>query len=118
MRPALIAAAVAGLLAFGAAGSASAASFDCGKARTANERAICNDRWLNDQDVRMSQLYDIVRKLVPMGSRGAIMDEQTIWLKQRNGCGADRRCIANAYARRIGQLNAVLERRVYPQGPF
>ncbi len=119
MRPILIAASLsAGLLALGACGSASAASFDCNKARTANEKAICNDRWLNDQDVRMSQLYDIVRRLVPMGSRGAIMDDQSIWLKQRDGCGADRRCIANAYSRRIGQLNAVLEQRVYPQGPF
>ena len=99
-------------------GAASAASFDCNRARTATEHAVCADRGLNDQDVRMSQLYDIVRRLVPMGTRGAIMDDQTRWLRERNRCGGDRRCLATAYSRRIGQLNRVLEERVYSQGPF
>lgn len=116
MKPVLFVAALA--VGFLGAGAASAASFDCNRARTATEHAICSDRWLNDQDVRMSQLYDIVRRLVPMGTRGAIMDEQARWLRERNRCGADRRCIAAAYARRIGQLNRVLEERVYTQGPF
>lgn len=105
----------AGLL---GAGAASAASFDCNKARTPDEKAICADRALNDQDVRMAQLYDIVRHLVPMGTRGAIMDEQSVWLRQRRTCGANRGCIARAYVRRIAQLNRVLETRVYPNGPF
>ena len=100
------------------AGAASAASFDCNKARTPDEKAICADRALNDQDVRLAQLYDIVRHLVPMGARGAIMDEQTAWLKQRHTCGASRACIGRAYATRIAQLNRVLETRVYPNGPF
>ena len=106
---------VAGLLTAGAAG---AASFNCARAATPDERAICDDRFLNDQDVRMSQLYDIVRRLVPMGTRGAIMDEQTVWLRQRRTCGAGRACIGRAYATRIAQLNRVLETRVYPNGPF
>jgi len=105
----------AGLL---GAGAASAASFDCNRARTPDEKAICADRTLNDQDVRMAQLYDIVRHLVPMGTRGAIMDEQTVWLRQRHACGANRACIGRAYARRIAQLNRVLEERVYVNGPF
>ena len=103
---------------FLSAGAASAASFDCNKARTADEKAICADRSLNDQDVRMAQLYDIVRHLVPMGTRGAIMDEQTVWLRQRRTCGASRACIARSYATRIAQLNRVLETRVYVNGPF
>ncbi|MFZ4605411.1 MAG: lysozyme inhibitor LprI family protein [Caulobacter sp.] len=100
------------------AGAASAASFDCNKARTPDEKAICADRALNDQDVRMAQLYDIVRHLVAMGGRGAIMDDQTVWLKARRTCGANRACIGRAYTRRIAQLNSVLETRVYPNGPF
>ena len=66
----------------------------------------------------MAQLYDIVRHLVPMGTRGAIMDEQTVWLRQRHSCGAGRACIARAYVKRIAQLNKVLETRVYVNGPF
>ena len=116
MRPALFAAAVAG--AFLTASSASAASFDCGKARAPDEKAICATLSLNDQDVRMAELYRIVRKVVPMGARGAIMDDQAVWLRDRRRCGADRACLTRSYARRIGQLNAVLEERVYPNGPF
>ena len=98
--------------------AASAASFDCRRAGTATERTICGNLGLNDRDVRMAQLYDIVRRLVPMGTRGAIMDRQTVWLRERNRCGGDRTCIGQAYDRRIRELNRVLEERVYPQGPF
>ena len=106
---------VAGLLTAGAAG---AASFNCARAATPDERAICDDRFLNDQDVRMAQLYDIVRHLVPMGTRGVIMDEQSRWLRARRSCGANRACLNRSYATRIAQLNRVLETRVYNHGPF
>lgn len=107
----------AGLL-FVLAPAAQAASFDCGRARTATERAICDSRPLNDRDVRMVVLYDIVRRVVPMGMRGAQMDRQAAWLRERNRCGADRTCLTRAYDRRIGELNRLLEERVYSQGPF
>ncbi len=100
------------------AGSAGAASFDCNKARAPDEKAICADRALNDQDVRMSLLYDITRRLVPMGSRGAIMDDQQAWLRSRRTCGANKACLARSYQNRITTLNRVLEERVYPNGPF
>lgn len=116
MRPRLFAAVLAVTVL--SVGAASAASFNCARAATPDERAICDDRWLNDQDVRMSQLYDIVRRLVPMGTRGAIMDEQTRWLRARRTCGANRACLNRSYTTRIAQLNRVLETRVYPNGPF
>ncbi len=107
MRPGLLIAAVT--LAALSAGAASAASFDCGKARTSDEKAICATLSLNDQDVRMSQLYGIVRKVVPMGARGAIMDDQAVWLRDRRKCGADKACLSRSYSKRIAQLYAVLE---------
>ncbi|WGM37899.1 hypothetical protein [Caulobacter sp. NIBR1757] len=97
---------------------ASAASFDCRRAATATERTICANLGLNDRDVRMAQLYDIVRHLVPMGTRGAIMDRQAVWIRERNRCGGNVSCIGQSYDRRIRELNRVLEERVYPQGPF
>ena len=117
-RPAaaLLLAATFALTAF-AALPAAAASFDCAKARKADERAICANRDLNDQDVRMDQLYGITRHLVPMGGRGAIMDDQRAWLKSRASCGANRACLARGYDNRIRQLNTVMD-RVYRQGPF
>lgn len=96
---------------------ASAASFDCRKARSSDERAICANRDLNDQDVRMGQLYDITRHLVPMGGRGAIMDDQRAWLSARKSCGGNQACLARSYDQRIRQLNTVMD-RVYSQGPF
>lgn len=96
---------------------AAAASFDCAKARKADERAICANRALNDQDVRMDQLYGITRHLVPMGGSGAIMDDQRAWLKSRAACGGARACLARRYDDRIRQLNTVMD-RVYRQGPF
>lgn len=96
---------------------ASAASFDCGKARAADERAICANRALNDQDVRVDQLYGITRHLVPMGGRDAIIGEQRAWLRSRHACGANTACLAKSYDRRLAELNRVME-RVYQQGPF
>ena len=99
------------------AAPAAAASFDCRKARTADETAICANRDLNDQDVRLDQLYGITRHLVPMGGRGAIMDDQRDWLQARKRCGANQSCLAKSYDGRIRQLNTVMD-RVYSQGPF
>ena len=99
------------------AAPASAASFDCRKARSSDEKAVCANRDLNDQDVRMDQLYGITRHLVPMGGRGAIMDDQRAWLQARKNCGGNQACLARSYDNRIRQLNTVMD-RVYSQGPF
>jgi uncharacterized protein len=53
-----------------------AASFDCAKAETADEKAVCADRQLNDEDVEMSVLYSQLRPLLGMGARGDLDDEQ------------------------------------------
>ena len=112
----VLTAACAGVFAMGAT-PAAAASFDCRKARAADEKAICANRDLNDQDVRMDQLYGITRHLVPMGGRDAIMGEQRAWLKSRHACGANKACLARSYDRRLAELNRVMQ-RVYQQGPF
>jgi uncharacterized protein len=98
-------------------GAAQAASFDCNRARTADEKAICANRPLNDKDVRMVLLFDITQRLVPMGSRDAIRDSQRAWLVQRRTCGASLACLNTAYDRRIAALNRVMD-RVYSAGPF
>ncbi|VTL96972.1 Uncharacterized protein conserved in bacteria, putative lipoprotein [Pseudomonas aeruginosa] len=45
---------------------AHAASFDCEKATRADEKAICANRALNDQDVEMSVKYRFLRGLFAM----------------------------------------------------
>ena len=99
------------------AGSASAASFDCNQARSPDEKAICADLALNDKDVRMALLYDINRKTLAMGGRGALQDAQGRWLRDRRGCGPNRACLNRAYDRRLGELERSME-RIYRNGPF
>ena len=106
------------LLALAGTSSASAASFDCGRARAADERAICASRALNDRDVAMALLYGLDRKFLAMGGRGALIDQQSAWLRERRACGSDRACLMRVYDRRIGELRSVIDRQVVTRGPF
>ena len=96
---------------------AQAASFDCARARTADEKAICAYRPLNDKDVRMAQLYEINRKTLAMGGRGALEDRQRAWLRDRRTCGGKRVCLNRSYDQRLGELERGLD-RIYRAGPF
>jgi uncharacterized protein len=97
--------------------SAGAASFDCSKAETADEKAVCADRKLNDEDVEMAVLYTQLKPLLGMGARGDMEDEQVVWLKRRAACGADRACLSKAYQERVQQLRGGFE-ALAKRGPF
>ena len=100
-----------------AGGAAHAASFDCLKATSPDERAICADRSLNDQDVRMGLLYELTQHLVPMGTRDNMKGEQRQFLIDRRACGARKMCLNALYVNRLGVLGAVMT-RVEQNGPF
>ncbi|XID74694.1 lysozyme inhibitor LprI family protein [Alkanindiges sp. WGS2144] len=97
---------------------AQAASFDCQKAQLSAEKAVCANRSLSDQDVKLATTFNILTHLLPMGGRDALRDEQHVWLKQRNACGQRTACIATAYQNRQTQLDKLLQERVYSHGPF
>jgi uncharacterized protein len=97
--------------------SAGAASFDCAKAEAADEKAVCADRQLNDEDVEMAVLYTQLKPLLGMGARGDMEDEQAAWLKRRAACGADRACLGKAYHDRIQQFRGGFE-ALSKRGPF
>lgn len=94
-----------------------AASFDCSKAATADEHAICRSCVLQQRDVEMATLYGVVRHLVAMGERGVIQDQQTAWLARRRRCGSNEACLLQVYRDRIASLRQAL-RRIYRRGPF
>jgi uncharacterized protein len=96
---------------------ADAASFDCAKAKSPDEKVICTDQEMNDQDVEMSVTYNLLKRLVTMGARGEIEASQMAWLKRRGACGADRACLSKAYADRLLQLRTSFEELVQ-RGPF
>ncbi|WP_237385734.1 lysozyme inhibitor LprI family protein [Xenorhabdus sp. Sc-CR9] len=84
-----------------------AASFDCAKAKTPDEKAICSSPKLNDLDVEMSVKYHFLRGLFAMGVSGEMYDNQTTWLKQRQKCKGDTACLMQSYHQRIKQLDTL-----------
>lgn len=88
-----------------------AASFDCTKTDLkADEKAICDNRALNDLDVKMVTTFELISGLLPMGNRGELQDQQTTWLKTRQSCNANNDCIAKAYEARLKALMGVYEK--------
>lgn len=97
--------------------TSSAASFNCQRALSKTEHAICAERVLNDADVQMATTYNIVRRLVPMGNRSLIQTEQVKWLNLRDQCQDSVECLKNLYQMRQQRLDLHLD-RIYKQGPF
>lgn len=96
---------------------AAAASFDCSKATAADERAVCASQTLSDEDVRMVTLYDVAVKLVGMGVRGDLRDQQRAFLAARASCGADAACIAGLYEQRVASLQKIID-DIAARGPY
>lgn len=95
-----------------------AASFDCDRAKTADEKAVCAHRSLNDLDVSMALLYKLDRRFLPMGGRDALIGQQQTWLKNRAQCASDVKCLTDVYQQRIQVLQQIIDTRVVTQGPF
>lgn len=94
------------------AGSAWAASFDCTKAATQVEKAICANSMLSALDTRMANAYGLARWRMP-----EVKQEQRNWLAQRNTCTSDD-CLAAAYRGRIVALAAHVARYEKDAGHF
>lgn len=97
--------------------SASAASFDCNRARLPDEKAVCASRQLSELDVEMSVRYQMLMGLVAMGTRGDMGEEQQSWLSARKKCGAREACLLTAYRLRIQTLKDEYA-RLASRGPF
>ena len=94
-----------------------AASFDCAKARAPDEKAICATRALNDADVKVATLYDVDGHLMAMGARGDLQEAQRDWLKRRQACKGDVKCLTKAYKDRLADLQAGFD-GIASRGPF
>ncbi|MEO8453940.1 MAG: hypothetical protein ABI454_02165, partial [Sphingomicrobium sp.] len=85
-------------------------SFDCSKARTRGETAVCSDAGLSALDRNMATQY--VRSMA-----GASPEEQALlrrtrdrFLAYRDRC-PDRKCIGNAYVGRMREIRDIMEGR-------
>lgn len=92
----------AGLMALVHAPQAYAAGFDCSKASSAIEKAICADPGLSTLDGELSAVYS--KALASAPDREALKGEQRQWLTQiRNKC-LDNQCLAEVYRKRIAEI--------------
>jgi uncharacterized protein len=108
MRVALIALLAAAALPL----HAQVASFDCHKAQTPTEHAICASPDLARKDITAAAYYQLLLRLKPATAGMAyrefddkVRDDQRQWLQRgRDICQGDTRCLSNAYDRRIDAL--------------
>lgn len=82
--------------------SAQAASFDCTKASSFVEKAICTDKQLSSLDDQLAGLYKAAR--AANANAATVEADQKAWLSWRNQC-ADPACLKKAYADRIAALS-------------
>ena len=78
-------------------------SYDCAKASTAVEHAICNSVALADQDRRIADLYSSA--LAGARDPSAIRARQRSWIARRDRCGGAQDCLSRAMADRIAELS-------------
>ncbi len=78
-----------------------ATSFDCAKASTLVEKAICSDSQISNLDDLLMQTYK--KAMSNSADKKSLKNDQLTWLKNRNKC-TDSDCIKNAYEERIKEL--------------
>jgi uncharacterized protein len=93
-----------------AAGSAKAQDFDCASAKLVAERTICSSPRLVRLDNRLAAVYGKLWGRLDNDNREGLRDHQLEFLRKRNLCNRDERCIARAYERQIGIIRARLGR--------
>ncbi|MEL7048400.1 MAG: lysozyme inhibitor LprI family protein [Pseudomonadota bacterium] len=81
----------------------------CAKERTKAEQEICLDRGLTRHDAALNEVYADLRKLMPRDDFAQLRREQRGWLKQRNRCGANNRCLSDIYVDRLAELEQMAE---------
>jgi uncharacterized protein YecT (DUF1311 family) len=81
------------------------ASFDCEKAGTATEKAICSDIPLARQDRALADSYaQALSWASDDAEKTKIRDTQRTWIGERNACGGDIGCLTSAYDARLKAL--------------
>lgn len=92
-----------------AAGASDAASFDCAKAATPTEHAICDNPQLSSLDDQTAGLYyTLISGGAPQATASAadFKKEQVSFLARRDACGANYDCLISAYTAQIMYLKA------------
>lgn len=79
-------------------------SFDCTSPSTPTEAALCWDPDLWPKDRAMNAIYFWIRGNVDKATRKRILAVQRDWLKYRNECGNDVKCLNSVYDQRLNDF--------------
>lgn len=82
-------------------------SFDCTKAATNTEVAICRSKDLWVLDHAMAEIYFFHRNHSSSELSRYFLDTQRDWIKRRNNCNGDTRCLSERYSSRIFDLGGL-----------
>jgi len=82
------------------------ASFNCNKAGTPTEKAICADAQLSKIDEEMAELY---KKGLEILDNDLFKKDQKSWIKDRDKCSGNMQCLKFAYQNRIREINDELQ---------
>jgi len=82
-------------------------SFDCRKATTPTENALCRDPSLWAKDRAMNAIYFFIRSYDNVKIRKALLANQRGWLKSRNSCGGNTICLNQSYDDRFQLMKAI-----------
>jgi len=85
-------------------GHGASPSFDCGRATTTVELAICRSPELAQLDRALSKAYSTQRGSASLIRAPGLAAEQKAWLVQRDRCGDSVSCLSTAMTARIAQL--------------
>lgn len=80
------------------------AGFDCSKATSDAEKAVCADASLSKLDGDLAAAWK--QALAGGGNTSALKTAQRDWLKQRDACGSDKHCLADRYHERLAALSS------------
>lgn len=82
-------------------------SFDCARARTPPEQAICESAELSQLDAKMSAVFEAALfATVNESETDAARSAQRDFMAQRDRCGSDSACLTQAYSERLSALAA------------
>ena len=82
----------------------SAASFNCHKASTSIEKAICANHYLNKLDSKMGKMYQKAKKY-----QHDLLKYQKMWIKNRNSeCGSNTDCLYRWTENRIVNFKNII----------
>jgi|CXWL01.2.fsa_nt_gi uncharacterized protein len=84
-----------------------ASSFDCARAASKTEKAVCGDPYLSQLDEQLAERWRSTLANVP--DPKALKTDQRQWLKNRNACGGIAACLRRQYLMRLVELEHAVQ---------